>query len=87
MSRLRGNPGPPHQCSFPLPGRGPACREATPAAALPEPMAIKGPEMEELGGGPGCSLNLHGIVPSAPAGQAFQDVGMGGWLGDSSPGS
>lgn len=73
MSRLRGNPGPPHRCSFPLPSQDPESWEATPAAALPEPMAIKGPEMEELGGGPGCSLNLRDR-PVCPRG-----TGLPGW--------
>lgn len=56
-------------------------------SALPEPMAIKGPEMEELGGGLGCSSSLNGIFPSAHAGQACQEVGMGGWMEESSPSS
>lgn len=43
--------------------------------------------MEELGRGPGCSLSLSGIVLSAHAGQACQDVGMEGWMGESGPGS
>lgn len=56
-------------------------------SALPEPMAIKGAEMEELGGGPGCSSSLNGIFPSAHSGQACQEVGMGGWMEESSPSS
>ena len=65
----------------------PAGWESTPAAALPKPMAIKGPEMEEPGRGLGCSSSWSRIVPSAHAGQAFQDVGMGGWMVESGPGS
>lgn len=73
--------------SFPPVWQDPAGWKATPAAALPKPMAIKGPEMEELDGGPGCSSSPSRIVPSAHAGQACQDEGMGGWMGESGPGS
>lgn len=38
--------------------------------------------MEEPGEALGCSSRLSGIVLSAHAGQACQDVGMGGWRGD-----
>lgn len=65
--------------SLPPPWQGPS--------SLPEPMAIKGPEMEELGGWPGCSSRLNGIFPPAHAGQACQEVGMGGWMEKSSPSS
>lgn len=43
--------------------------------------------MEEADGGPGCFLSLSGIIWSAHAGQACQDVGMGGWREESDPSS
>lgn len=58
--------------------------------ALPEAMAIKGPEMEKMGwggGGAGCFFSLNGIFPSAHAGHACQEVGMGGWMEESSSSS
>lgn len=38
-------------------------------------------------GGLGCSLSPSRIVPSAHAGKHFQNEGMGGWMGETSPGS
>lgn len=78
---LRGIPMGHDQCPFPLPGRD---WEATPAAALPEPMAIKGPEME-LDGGARLLLTPERDCPICPRRPGLPGRGNRGLEGGERP--
>lgn len=84
VSCLRGSPMGHDQCPFSLPGRDWAGWEATPAAALPEPMAIKGPEME-LDGGARLLLTPERDCPICPRRPGLPGRGNRGLEGGERP--